>query len=128
MFATNVRSLLHRPRSWRPHNDCHRYFESTPRIAAERLVRTRADARAGLALGMARDSQLARLAHRRVIALPGEPAVGLEDLLSNYGVYAQQRVARRVRGPAFVRRGISRLRSRLPRSSPKVRIVVWSTV
>lgn len=62
MFATNVRSLLHRPRSWRPHNDCHRYFESTPRIAAERLVRTRADARAGLALGMARDSQLASCA------------------------------------------------------------------
>ena len=60
-------------------------------------------------------ARVANPAHRRVVDLSGDRTVGMEDPLSVGGVYEQQRAARRMNGPAFVRRDVSRLRARAAR-------------
>ena len=69
----------------------------------------------------------ARLAHGVVVDLSVDRSVDLGDLLSVYGVYGPLRGGRRIRGPAFVGRHVSRLRFRLPRSSPPARFSTSSS-
>ena len=84
--------------------------------------------KAGVGRAFTSDVLIAKLAHRRVVDRPVVRIVGPEALLSIGNVYEQSHVARLIYGPVFGWREVSWLRSELPCSSPKVRIVVWSTV